>query len=94
VQFMVLSARRTEQFADADFDRVIPEETEQVRMLYVQGVVRQIWLRDDRPGACFLVEAADVDEARHVVDALPMASCGLSEFTVIPLSPYRGFGPR
>jgi hypothetical protein len=41
-------------------------------------------------GACFLVEAPDL----ATVGALPMASAGLSEFTVLPLKPYRGFGPR
>jgi muconolactone delta-isomerase len=94
MQFMVLSRRRTEQYADADFDAVIPAETERVRQLYADGLVRQIWLRDDVPGACFLVEAPDEATAQATVDALPMATAGLSEFTVLPLKPYRGFGPR
>jgi muconolactone delta-isomerase len=94
MQFMVLSRRRTEQYTDADFDAAIPAETERVRQLYADGVVRQIWLRDDVPGACFLVEAPDEAAAQATVDALPMASAGLSEFTVLPLKPYRGFGPR
>ncbi|MHB1474102.1 MAG: hypothetical protein ACYCV4_10825 [Dermatophilaceae bacterium] len=48
VQFMVMSRRLTEQFADAGFERVIPAETDQVRQLYTDGVVRQIWLRGAR----------------------------------------------
>ncbi|MCG3752949.1 hypothetical protein FKO37_20880 [Amycolatopsis sp. Poz14] len=94
MQFMVLSRRRTETFEETDFAEVIPAETDRVRRLYLDGVVRQIWLRDDLPGACFVVEAPDESTARSTVDALPMASSGLSEFTVIPLQPYRGFGPR
>lgn len=94
MQFMVLSRRRTEQFAEGDFEEVIPEETQRVRQLYADGVVRQIWLRDDDvPGACFVIEVPDLQEARRIIDALPMARSGLSEFTVIPLRPYRGFGP-
>lgn len=37
---MVLSRRRIEKFADAEFDAVIPAETDQVRSLYVDGVIR------------------------------------------------------
>lgn len=94
MQFMVLSRRRTEQFEEADFAEVLPAETDRVRRLYLDGVVRQIWLRDDLPSACFIVEAPDEAAAKSTVDALPMASSGLSEFTVIPLRPYRGFGPQ
>ncbi|WP_295697258.1 hypothetical protein [Lapillicoccus sp.] len=92
-QFLVLSRRRTESYVDADFDALIPAETQRVRELYAAGVVRQIWLRGDVPGAAFLVEADTEQEARGAVDALPMATSGLSEFTVLPLSPYRGSGP-
>ncbi|WP_020664703.1 muconolactone Delta-isomerase family protein [Amycolatopsis benzoatilytica] len=94
MQFLVLSRRYTERYEDAEFDAVIPDETRRVRQLYAAGVVRQIWLRDDIPGACFVIEAPDEQAARSTVDALPMAQSGLSEFTVIPLLPYRGFGPR
>jgi muconolactone delta-isomerase len=90
---MVLSRRRTERFADPDFEAVIPAETESVRKLYIDGVVRQIWLRGDLPGACFTLEAPDLDAAHATIATLPMADSGLSEFTVIPLAPYRGFGP-
>ncbi|UPK76775.1 hypothetical protein MU582_09090 [Nocardioidaceae bacterium SCSIO 66511] len=88
---MVTSRRRTETYADSDFDAVIPAETARVRELYADGVVRQIWLRDDVPGACFIVEADALSDARKIVDGLPMAASGLSEFTVTGLRPYGGF---
>ncbi len=91
---MVLSRRRTEQFDEPEFERAIPAESEKVRTLYAAGIVRQAWLRGDVGGACFIVEAEDEADARGVVRGLPMAAAGLSEFTVIPLLPYRGFGPR
>jgi hypothetical protein len=91
---MVLSRRRTEDFQETDFEAVLPEEGEKVRTLYAAGIVRQAWLRGDSGGACFLVEAEDETDARGIVRSLPLAVRGLSEFTVIPLLPYRGFGPR
>ncbi|WP_354526967.1 muconolactone Delta-isomerase family protein [Nakamurella sp. UYEF19] len=90
---MVLSRRLAESFPPEEFDKIIPAETARVRQLYADGVVRQIWLRGDAAGACFLIEAADLEVAQQTVDELPMARSGLSEFTVIPLTPYRGFGP-
>lgn len=93
-QFLVLSRRRTEHFAEADFEALIPHETQRIRTLYAQGVVRQIWLRTDQPGAAFILEADDPSSAQAVVDSLPMATHGLSEFTVTSLTPYRGFGPN
>lgn len=94
MQFLVMSRRRTDEFGEDDFAKVIPLETERVRALYAEGVVRQIWLREDLPGACFVVEADSLEGAQAVVDELPMAASGLSAFEVIPLRPYRGFGPR
>ena len=89
-----MSRRRTEEVGEEDFEKVIPLETDRVRTLYAEGVVRQIWLRDDLPGACFVIEADSPAQAQATVDELPMAASGLSEFDVIPLRPYRGFGPR
>lgn len=91
---MVLSRRNTEQFQEAEFERAIPAESEKVATLYAAGIVRQAWLRGDTGGACFILEAEDEADARAVVRGLPLASAGMSEFTVIPLLPYRGFGPR
>ena len=61
--------------------------------LYADGVIRRIWSRDDRAGSCFVIEAAGPEAAGAVIDELPMARLGLSELTVIPLRPYRCFGP-
>lgn len=94
MQFLVMSRRRVEDFAASEFEKLLPPEAERVRELYAEGTVRQIWQRGDVAGACLIVEAADEAAVEATVATLPMASSGLSEFTVIPLGPYRGFGPR
>ncbi|MBO8186476.1 muconolactone Delta-isomerase family protein [Streptomyces spirodelae] len=94
MQFMVMTQRYSDQYSEEEFASVLPEETETVRKLYAEGVVRQIWLRADGPGACFLLEAASLEEAQAAVDALPLAREQMSEFRIIPLRPYGGFGPR
>lgn len=91
---MVLSERFQDQFSDDDFAAVIPAETEAVREMYRDGALRQIWLRGDTRGACFLLEADSPETAQAAVDSLPMAQRRMSDFRIIPLGPYGGFGPR
>lgn len=94
MQFMVLTERDTTNFTEADFAEVIPAETEAVRSLYADGLIRQIWLRGDTRGACFLMEADSLEAARSTVAELPIARKNMSSFTIVPLNPYGGFGPR
>ena len=90
----MISQRYTDRFTDEDFAAVLPEETEQARRLYADGVVRNIWLREDVRGACLLLEAESLSTAQAAIATLPLAHKQMSEFTIIPPQPYRGFGPR
>lgn len=94
MQFLSLSRRRTEKFTDADFAARVEEEIQQARMLYAEGVIRQIWHRGDVGGACILVEADSEAHARELLDRLPLVQTGMLEVTLIPLKPYAGFVPR
>ncbi|HEX4394101.1 MAG TPA: muconolactone Delta-isomerase family protein [Mycobacterium sp.] len=92
MQFMVLSQRRTEKYDATDFDTVVTAETDRVRTLYAEGVVRHSWHRGDVAGACLILEVTNAEAAQAIVDSLPLGASGMAEFTVVPLQPYRGFG--
>jgi muconolactone delta-isomerase len=95
MQFLSVSRRRTEQFADAEFAARGPAEAEQVRSLYAQGSLRQVWLRGDMPGACMLWEADSKEQVTELLGTLPLFQAGMLEIiAVFPLKPYPGFGPR
>ena len=95
MQFLTISRRRTEIHTEDEFAPMLPAEAEQARTLYAEGAVRQIWHRADLPGAVLMFEAASEDEVRRQLNRLPMVAAGLLEIVaVIPLNPYRGFGPR
>ena len=95
MQFIAITRRRTEQFADAEFDARIPAEQEHARHLYSQGVLRQIWHRADVKGAVLMLEAVSEAEARAAVEHLPLYQAGMLELVhFVPLKPYAGFGPR
>jgi muconolactone delta-isomerase len=95
MQFLTLSRRRTDAFSEAEFAPFLEAESQRVRALYAEGTLRQIWQRGDMPGACILFEAASEEEVRMAIGSLPLMQAGMLELLwVIPLKPYRGFGPR
>jgi hypothetical protein len=61
----------------------------------LRAVVRQIWHRGDERGACSLLEADCEGAAGEIIGSLPLVKAGMLELVkLIPLMPYRGFGPR
>jgi muconolactone delta-isomerase len=94
-QFIALLRRDYDRFREEDFAPLLEPEAERARALYTAGVYRQIWGRQDVPGAVVLLEAESVDAAREVVGTLPLIQKGMLLLeTLIPLGPYRGFAPR
>jgi muconolactone delta-isomerase len=59
--------------------------------LQQQGVVREVYFRQDRSEAVLVLECADAAEARRILATLPLVRSGLIEFDIIPLIPYPGF---
>lgn len=95
MQFLAVVRRLTERFSDADFAPLLEPEAEAIRKLYAQGVVRGMWSREDALGGVTLLEADSLDDARAIVDSYPLMQKGMLELQMlIPLKPYRGFGPR
>jgi muconolactone delta-isomerase len=96
MQFIVLTRRRSEVFADADYTAArLEQEAQVVRGLYADGAVRQIWHRADVGGACMLLESGSEDDVRRLLALLPLFAAGMQEAVmIVPLLPYRGFGPR
>lgn len=95
MQFLAVLRRRTESFTDEQFAPVLEPEAERVRTLYAQGIVRNIWSRDDSPGAVSLLEADSLEHAQAICKSYPLMQKGMLELQMlIPLRGYRGFGPR
>jgi muconolactone delta-isomerase len=59
--------------------------------LYKTGVFREIYLDRDQHVAVVMLECADENEAREVLDSLPLVKAGLITFDIMPLVPYPGF---
>jgi len=75
----------------AAFEKYKPHLQAEVRHTweaYKKGLVRDIYLRQDRPGVAIFLECSSVDEARAALADLPLVKAGLIDFEVIPLGAF------
>jgi len=66
---------------------VIPEEIRATVKLYLDGKIRQWYSRGDGKGVVFLVDAKTEDEARALMETLPLAKEQLIDHQYIPVGP-------
>ena len=66
---------------------VIPEEIQATVKLYLDGKIRQWYSRGDGKGVVFLVDAKSEDEARTLMETLPLAKKQLMDHQYIPVGP-------
>jgi muconolactone delta-isomerase len=75
---------------DEQFQPHLKAEAARVWELYQEGLLREIYFRQDHTNAVLVLECADVQEAKRVLETLPLVRQGLIEFEIIPLLPYSG----
>jgi hypothetical protein len=66
---------------------VIPEEIRATVKLYLDGRIREWYSRGDGKGVVFLVDAKTEDEAKALVETLPLAKKQLMDHQYIPVGP-------
>jgi hypothetical protein len=66
---------------------VIPAEIRATVKLYLDGKIREWYSRGDGKGVIFLVDAKTEDEARAIMETLPLAKEQLMDHEYIPVGP-------
>jgi hypothetical protein len=66
---------------------VIPDEIQATVRLYLDGRIREWYSRGDGKGVIFLVDAKTEDEARALMETLPLAKEHLMDHEYIPVGP-------
>jgi len=66
---------------------VIPSEIRATVKLYLDGKIREWYSRGDGKGVVFLVDAKTEDEARAIMETLPLAKEQLTDDEYIPVGP-------
>ena len=75
----------------ADFGPHLEAEAHQAWQLSQQGIIREMYFRDDREEAVLVLECDSTEEAQAMLATLPLVQAGLITFECIPLKPYPGF---
>ena len=88
--FAVLTAR--EGITREEIMAIMPAEIRATVALYLQGKIREWHSRSDGRGAVFLLNAAGVEEAAAIMDALPLGKADLLDHEYIPVGPLRPLG--
>ena len=66
---------------------IMPSEIRATVQLYFDGKIRQWYSRGDGRGVVFLVDAKTEDEARAILETLPLAKEHLMDHVYIPVGP-------
>jgi hypothetical protein len=66
---------------------VIPAEIRATVKLYLEGKIREWYSHGDGKGVIFLVDAKTEDEARAIMETLPLAKEQLMDHQYIPVGP-------
>src|SRR6266852_4259806 len=66
---------------------VIPEEIKATVKLYLDGKIRQWYSRGDGKGVVFVIDAKTQDEARAIMETLPLSKEQLVDHEYIPVGP-------
>lgn len=77
---------------DEDFTSdLLGAEATRVWELYQDGVIREMYFRQDVRTAVLVLECDSIEEANDVLHTLPLVNKGLIAFDIILLVPYDGF---
>jgi hypothetical protein len=66
---------------------IMPSEIRETVKLYLAGKIRQWYSRSDGKGVVFFLDAKTADEARAVMETLPLSKQHLMDHEYIPVGP-------
>lgn len=69
----------------------MPSEVPSTLKLYLDGKVEQFWFRE-KLGPIFLMNVDSVEEAKAILNALPLVADGLMRYEYLPVTPLMPLG--
>ncbi len=72
--------------------KIMPAEIRATVPLYLDGKIQQWFTRGDGKGVIFLLNCKDVDEARALMESLPLSKENLVDEQFIPVGPLLPLG--
>lgn len=74
------------------FSSTMQSEVRDTVRLYLAGKIDQWYVRKDQNGVVFILNTASVDDAKTLLDSLPLGKARLMQFDLIPLGPLSPLG--
>lgn len=66
---------------------LFPREVQATLLLYLAGKIDQWWIRQTQTGPVFLLNVTSLEEARALMEKLPLGQAGLMKHEFIELGP-------
>lgn len=66
---------------------IMPAEIRATVQLYLDGKIREWYSREDGRGGVFLLNARDIEEAKSIMESLPLAKEHLLDHEYVPVGP-------
>jgi len=89
MKFLAIEIEK-EGLSSKDFQPHFKNESLKVLELYEKGIIREIYFDQDHC-AVLILECNNLNEAKSILNELPLVSNGLISFSIRELSPYTGF---
>jgi hypothetical protein len=72
--------------------KIMPAEIRATVPLYLDGKIQQWYMRGDGRGVIFIMNCKDAEEARALIESLPLSQANLVEGQFIPVGPLLPLG--
>jgi hypothetical protein len=72
--------------------KIMPAEIRATIPLYLDGKIQQWYMRGDGRGVIFIMNCKDVEEARALIESLPLSRANLVDGQFIPVGPLLPLG--
>jgi hypothetical protein len=72
--------------------KIMPAEIRATVPLYLDGKIQQWYMRGDGRGVLFTMNCKDVEEARALIESLPLSQANLVDGQFIPVGPLLPLG--
>jgi hypothetical protein len=75
------------EVARPDLMKVMPEEVRETVLLYLDGKIDQWYARGDGAGVVFFLRCKTAEEAKAIMEGLPLHKAGYVDLEYIPVGP-------
>ena len=72
--------------------QIMPREVPDTLRLYLDGVIEQMFFRQDKPGVVFLMNVDSIESAKAITDKMPLVEAGLLQYEYLPVGPLKPLG--